>query len=103
MTDFNNTDTPITANGDFTYDTVPGNMYSVGVDWTSGDGDITIKDHKGNAYRNEDDTLDLIITEISTVTGYDVRAAGRTITLTAENVANTPIAQPTVTNLGVRA
>lgn len=83
--DRNNTDLPITEDNTYTFDAVPENEYLVKIKFTTGAGDITILDAQGDAYRNDDDTADLMVDEASNVTSYLVEATGRKIQLLAEN------------------
>ena len=79
----------ITANGDYTYQTIPGRLYYFNLGYLAGTGTVTVKKRIGYSGTNydtyklpSDPTAVMALAATGTETGYDVRASSNQIVFT---------------------
>lgn len=89
-----NTESLVTANGDYDITTTPGHLYGFTLNYVSGTGTVTVKREAGTegVYSNyklpTDPTTDMALAASGTELGYTVRASGDSIRFTVSSASS---------------
>lgn len=89
-----NTESLITANGDYDIATIPGHVYAFTLNYVAGTGTVTVKREAGNegvysTYKlPTDPTSDMALAASGTELGYAIRAAGDSIRFTVSSASS---------------